>query len=926
MRIVTTRNKVRKPLSLAISALMIATLILSLSSMFVSAASTVSITSPTDLSPAFVQSGGTVDITYDFDTDAVTTETGTTIEDVTIEIYKGLTLVGDRTVSHIVEVGAPHTFATPVTLSAVVPEGSYDVRVVVEDRDGSSTATATQIDAVIVDDTPPAIVSATTTSTTTIDLVFSETLDTETIEAIEFLVAGYTISAAAPAMTTETDDTVELTLTEAMPTGETPEVTYTQGTLADLAGNFVDSFTIVAEDGVAPEVVSIGVSDDVISEVDVNGFTVIVTYGEVMDVGVEPTITFAPDVVDSGTLTFVSGTWSTGDTVYTANYTVADVDEGAEGVDVIVSGGEDLAGNTQAEATKTGAFDVDTVVPTITIVSFPLEFCKNGDTITIVVTTEDGITVTADFSAVDSEYTVGAEAVVEGPSGTYTITYTIDLANTIPDGTYTIPVTATDAAGNTTTEIFSVTLDNTPPSVTEPTATPPAIINDGSDTSLLAANVSDPTSDVALVTINLLPIEGSETQEMYGEEGIYSYETNVPGTVAEGAYDLVITATDGAGNVNATESISLIVDGSAPEAITDLAITALQGKMVLTWTEPSDGGVVSSGLDSYNIYRKTGAEGYTVIGTKDDPATTYDDVDPTLKPGTTYYYVVTAVDVAGNEASYSNEVSETFIAGIPYSITVTAVSPIPADGISTSTITATVLDEWERPVADENVSFATTAGIIWPTWELTNESGTATATLTASTTIENATVTATVVEKEEITDSTTVEFVSSTHDISLNVGWNLISLPLIPVNEDIGVVLAGLDIDTTNIEVVRAYIEGTWNTYVPEAGGTLTTMEDGRGYWVKMKAPAMLTVRGFEQVTPGETPHAYQVYPGWNLIGFKGARSMTRADYLGSVDSIIDVAYGFKHPGGYYPVASGDDLDPGLGYWIAVTREGTISP
>jgi hypothetical protein len=68
-------------------------------------------------------------------------------------------------------------------------------------------------------------------------------------------------------------------------------------------------------------------------------------------------------------LTFSSGVWSEGDTVYTATYTVADVDEEVSGVDVSVGGAKDLAGNPQDPdpTTEEDLFDVDTVAPVINI-------------------------------------------------------------------------------------------------------------------------------------------------------------------------------------------------------------------------------------------------------------------------------------------------------------------------------------------------------------------------------------------------------------------------------------------------------------------------------------------------------------------------------------------------------------------------------
>ncbi|GAH19854.1 unnamed protein product, partial [marine sediment metagenome] len=97
-------------------------------------------------------------------------------------------------------------------------------------------------------------------------------------------------------------------------------------------------------------------------------------------------------------------------------------------------------------------------------------------------------------------------------------------------------------------------------------------------------------------------------------------------------------------------------------------------------------------------------------------------------------------------------------------------------------------------------------------------------------------VTITVLEKGPITE----------YDIALSVGWNLISLPLIPDDSDIEVVLTGVE----GVESVWAYTAGVdtgvWYSYSPGAPSDLNDMVDGYGYWMSMSASATLTVTGTE--------------------------------------------------------------------------------
>ncbi len=106
--------------------------------------------------------------------------------------------------------------------------------------------------------------------------------------------------------------------------------------------------------------------------------------------------------------------------------------------------------------------------------------------------------------------------------------------------------------------------------------------------------------------------------------------------------ELVISSTGGGGGGDTTP----------PAAPTGLTATAGDAVVNLDWadnTEPD--------LASYSVYRSTtSGSGYTQIASG-LTASAYSDTS--VANGTTYYYVVTAVDTSGNESGYSNEASAT---------------------------------------------------------------------------------------------------------------------------------------------------------------------------------------------------------------------------------------------------------------------------
>ena len=101
-----------------------------------------------------------------------------------------------------------------------------------------------------------------------------------------------------------------------------------------------------------------------------------------------------------------------------------------------------------------------------------------------------------------------------------------------------------------------------------------------------------------------------------------------------------------------TASISPATTPSSPQ---NLRATLSEGSIVLEWDTPNDDG--GSPILYYRIYRSTVENGiYVNIGVSEN--TSY--VDEFISLGVNYYYVITAVNIAG-ESSYSSEVSIQYV-------------------------------------------------------------------------------------------------------------------------------------------------------------------------------------------------------------------------------------------------------------------------
>ncbi|MGW1714205.1 pectinesterase family protein [Streptomyces sp. NPDC002156] len=134
----------------------------------------------------------------------------------------------------------------------------------------------------------------------------------------------------------------------------------------------------------------------------------------------------------------------------------------------------------------------------------------------------------------------------------------------------------------------------------------------------------------------------------------YTDSTAVQGS----AYTYWVVAMDTSGNlsgdsVSATATVPVPVVDEAPGVPTGLTATGAAGRIDLAWTAPADGD-----LAGYRVYRSTSAgvtatEGNLVA--TGVTSTSYSDSSAAF--GTTYHYVVVAVDAAGQVSGVSGEVS-----------------------------------------------------------------------------------------------------------------------------------------------------------------------------------------------------------------------------------------------------------------------------
>ncbi len=157
--------------------------------------------------------------------------------------------------------------------------------------------------------------------------------------------------------------------------------------------------------------------------------------------------------------------------------------------------------------------------------------------------------------------------------------------------------------------------------------------------------------------------------------------------------------------------------------------------------------------------------------------------------------------------------------------------------------------------------------------------------------------------------------------ISLHPGWNLVSLPLQPVNPAIEQVLASI---TGSYDTVFGWDAASqaWrmfdnNPITPE---TLTELDEKVGFWIHMTSGASLVVTGTVPTPPG----ASLVLGVWNLVGFQEAAPRPVASAVPDSVSLIfgfnaaDLSDPWKMFDRSAPAWVNDltELTPGWGYWV----------
>src|SRR5690606_35411010 len=227
-----------------------------------------------------------------------------------------------------------------------------------------------------------------------------------------------------------------------------------------------------------------------------------------------------------------------------------------DGVYDVVATATDLAGNTST----------DTTVDELTINSA----APNTPTVDNLVTNDPLPEITGTADSAD-DLTVEVNGVTytqtDGTSdhnGDDSWTLQVPAGNEIPDGVYDVVATATDLAGNTSTDttVDELTIDSA--GTTVPTVNPLVTNNATPQVTGTADSVDELTFEVNGVTYT----EGDGIPARRSSD-LWTLQVPAGNEIPDGVYDVVATATDLAGNTSTDTTVDeLTINSAAPDTPT----------------------------------------------------------------------------------------------------------------------------------------------------------------------------------------------------------------------------------------------------------------------------------------------------------------------------------------------------------------------
>jgi len=159
------------------------------------------------------------------------------------------------------------------------------------------------------------------------------------------------------------------------------------------------------------------------------------------------------------------------------------------------------------------------------------------------------------------------------------------------------------------------------------------------------------------------------------------------------------------------------------------------------------------------------------------------------------------------------------------------------------------------------------------------------------------------------------------YNISLQEGWNLISLPHEQSNESIAAVLSSINGKWDYLQAYDSLAPEPWKTYAtfkPSQLNELQFLNHRMGFWINVTEPGgtVLTVSG-----PIPDSTSISLYAGWNMVGYPTQTTETIANALWGTGADKVEKFDSMAPYRINEVEPTYIMKPGEGYWVHVPAD-----
>jgi hypothetical protein len=265
----------------------------------------------------------------------------------------------------------------------------------------------------------------------------------------------------------------------------------------------------------------------------------------------------------------------------------------AQGTYTVQASQEDTAGNIGKSTTATIAIDTTSPIVEISPVATPTKNASPTFTGTAGELSGDqaSVTVTVFKGAPEEQHVAQSVGVSVGAGG-----WSYQASPALSDGSYTVQVSQSDAAGNVTTRQVAFTIDTVAPVVSMSSVATPS----KNQKPKLLGGAGTASGDHTTVTVNLYKGEAAtgtpiESVPVSVAAAAWSYTTP---TLADGIYTAQAVQEDSAGNIGKSTAVIFTVDTTAPVVTANAPATPTKNQ---TPTLTGVAGVASGDLASVTV-------------------------------------------------------------------------------------------------------------------------------------------------------------------------------------------------------------------------------------------------------------------------------------------------------------------------------------